>query len=73
MQGEKWWILMRCEKQLLDGAISGAAIDVFPVEPEKNGDKFQTPLQDLPNVILTPHIGGSTEEAQENIGEDVSS
>jgi len=59
-------------KAILDNAISGAAVDVFPVEPEKNGDKFQTPLQDLPNVILTPHIGGSTEEAQENIGEDVS-
>jgi len=59
-------------KSILDGAISGAAIDVFPWEPEKNGDRFQTPLQDLPNVILTPHIGGSTEEAQLNIGEDVS-
>ena len=59
-------------KSILDGNISGAAIDVFPLEPEKNGDKFQTPLQDLPNVILTPHIGGSTEEAQQNIGEDVS-
>lgn len=52
--------------------ISGAAIDVFPVEPEKNGDRFETPLQGLSNVILTPHIGGSTEEAQHNIGEDVS-
>ena len=60
-------------KALLDGAIGGAAVDVFPEEPEKNGDRFQTPLQDLANVILTPHIGGSTEEAQENIGEDVSS
>jgi D-3-phosphoglycerate dehydrogenase len=59
-------------KAIVEGAISGAAVDVFPVEPEKNGDRFQTPLQDLPNVILTPHIGGSTEEAQENIGEDVS-
>lgn len=59
-------------KALVDGQLSGAAIDVFPWEPEKNGDRFQTPLQDLPNVILTPHIGGSTEEAQENIGEDVS-
>lgn len=59
-------------KAIIDGTIGGAAVDVFPVEPEKNGDKFQTPLQDLPNVILTPHIGGSTEEAQENIGEDVS-
>ena len=57
---------------LVDGRISGAAIDVFPWEPEKNGDRFKTPLQDLPNVILTPHIGGSTEEAQLNIGEDVS-
>jgi D-3-phosphoglycerate dehydrogenase len=52
--------------------ISGAAIDVYPLEPEKNGDPFETPLQGLSNVILTPHIGGSTEEAQENIGEDVS-
>jgi D-3-phosphoglycerate dehydrogenase len=57
---------------LQEGLLGGAAIDVYPVEPEKNGDKFQTPLQGLSNVILTPHIGGSTEEAQENIGEDVS-
>ena len=55
-----------------DKHIAGAAIDVFPVEPEKNGDTFSTPLQGLSNVLLTPHIGGSTEEAQENIGEDVS-
>lgn len=54
------------------GDIGGAAIDVFPVEPEKNGDEFITALQGLPNVILTPHIGGSTQEAQENIGVDVS-
>lgn len=59
-------------KALKDGDISGAAIDVFPWEPEKNGDRFETPLQGLSNVILTPHIGGSTEEAQQNIGEDVS-
>ncbi|MDF2382189.1 phosphoglycerate dehydrogenase [Nostoc ellipsosporum NOK] len=59
-------------KYIVEGHIGGAAIDVFPWEPEKNGDRFQTPLQDLPNVILTPHIGGSTEEAQQNIGEDVS-
>ncbi len=52
--------------------LAGAAVDVYPVEPEKNGDKFTTPLQGLSNVILTPHIGGSTEEAQQNIGEDVS-
>lgn len=55
-----------------NGTISGAAIDVFPLEPEKNGDEFKTNLQNLPNVILTPHIGGSTEEAQANIGLDVS-
>jgi len=59
-------------KCLQEGQLSGAAIDVYPWEPEKNGDRFITPLQGLPNVILTPHIGGSTEEAQENIGEDVS-
>jgi len=59
-------------KAIKDGQIGGAAIDVFPWEPEKNGDTFQTPLQGCPNVILTPHIGGSTEEAQANIGEDVS-
>lgn len=57
---------------LQEGHLSGAAIDVFPWEPEKNGDHFETPLQGLSNVILTPHIGGSTEEAQQNIGEDVS-
>ncbi len=59
-------------KHLLEGHLGGAAVDVFPEEPEKNGDRFRTPLQDLPNVLLTPHIGGSTEEAQQNIGEDVS-
>ena len=58
---------------LLDEQLSGAAIDVFPLEPEKNGDKFITPLQGLSNVLLTPHIGGSTQEAQHNIGDDVSS
>ncbi|MBW0178309.1 phosphoglycerate dehydrogenase [Sediminibacterium sp.] len=57
---------------LKEGAIAGAGIDVYPWEPEKNGDHFETPLQGLSNVILTPHIGGSTEEAQQNIGEDVS-
>ena len=59
-------------ESLQAGAISGAAIDVFPVEPEKNGAEFRSPLQNLSNVILTPHIGGSTEEAQFNIGLDVS-
>ena len=54
------------------GDLAGAGVDVYPLEPEKNGDKFITPLQHLPNVLLTPHIGGSTEEAQANIGDDVS-
>lgn len=60
------------KKAIESGKIGGAAVDVFPAEPEKNGDPFVTPLQGMPNVILTPHIGGSTEEAQQNIGEDVS-
>lgn len=53
--------------------IAGAAIDVFPEEPESKNDKFVSPLQGYKNVILTPHIGGSTEEAQVNIGNDVAS
>ena len=53
------------------GAIAGAAIDVFPDEPASNKQKFESPLQGLPNVILTPHIGGSTIEAQEAIGLEV--
>ncbi|NML39118.1 phosphoglycerate dehydrogenase [Chitinophaga sp. G-6-1-13] len=60
------------KESLESGQLSGAAVDVFPVEPEKNGAAFSTPLQKLSNVILTPHIGGSTEEAQHNIGLDVS-
>ena len=59
-------------KALADGQLGGAAIDVFPWEPEKNGDIFTSPLQGLSNVLLTPHIGGSTQEAQHNIGDDVS-
>ncbi len=59
------------KKFIENGKLSGAAIDVFPHEPEKNGDAFESALQNLPNVILTPHIGGSTEEAQANIGLDV--
>ncbi|MCU7693091.1 phosphoglycerate dehydrogenase [Haoranjiania flava] len=55
------------------GHVGGAAVDVFPEEPEKSGDTFSSPLQGLPNVFLSPHIGGSTEEAQANIGVDVSS
>jgi len=53
------------------GHIGGAAIDVYPSEPASNSDGFQTPLRGLTNVILTPHIGGSTEEAQEAIGKEV--
>lgn len=53
------------------GHISGAAIDVFPSEPKSNDEEFLTPLRGLDNVILTPHIGGSTQEAQENIGLEV--
>jgi D-3-phosphoglycerate dehydrogenase len=56
---------------LKSGHIGGAAIDVFPEEPEKNSDGFMTPLRGLPNVIITPHIGGSTAEAQEAIGREV--
>jgi D-3-phosphoglycerate dehydrogenase len=56
---------------LRGGQLGGAAIDVFPVEPESNDDPFHTELQKVPNVILTPHIGGSTSEAQEAIGREV--
>ena len=60
-------------KEALDsGHLSGAGIDVYPQEPESKGDPFHTELQNTPNVILTPHIGGSTLEAQYNIGIDVS-
>ncbi|BAJ03636.1 phosphoglycerate dehydrogenase [Shewanella violacea] len=51
--------------------LAGAAIDVFPVEPKSNNDEFFSPLRGLDNVILTPHVGGSTQEAQENIGIEV--
>jgi D-3-phosphoglycerate dehydrogenase / 2-oxoglutarate reductase len=57
---------------LARGHIGGAAVDVYPDEPEGNSDGFASPLRGLPNVILTPHIGGSTEEAQEAIGREVS-
>ena len=56
---------------LRDGHLAGAAVDVFPVEPASNADRFISPLQNLPNVILTPHVGGSTEEAQDRIGGEV--
>ena len=57
---------------LKSGHLGGAAVDVYPEEPEGNTDAFNTPLRELQNVILTPHIGGSTEEAQEAIGKEVS-
>ena len=53
--------------------VAGAAIDVFPVEPKGNDEEFVSPLREFDNVILTPHIGGSTKEAQENIGLEVAS
>lgn len=56
---------------ILDGHLAGAAIDVFPEEPNANGEEFHSALRGLPNVILTPHIGGSTLEAQEAIGQFV--
>ncbi|CCH79714.1 D-3-phosphoglycerate dehydrogenase [Nostocoides japonicum T1-X7] len=59
-------------EHILSGHLSGAAIDVFPVEPKAQGDPFESPLRGLPNVILTPHVGGSTQEAQEEIGHFVS-
>lgn len=59
-------------ENILSGHIAGAAVDVFPVEPKAQGDQFDSPLRGLDNVILTPHIGGSTQEAQEGIGAFVS-
>ena len=56
---------------LRDGRLRGAAVDVFPVEPSSNAERFVSPLQGLENVLLTPHIGGSTEEAQDRIGKEV--
>ncbi|MFM2387926.1 MAG: hypothetical protein RL660_2683 [Bacteroidota bacterium] len=56
---------------LITQHLAGAAFDVYPYEPSSNNEPFVTPVQNLPNVILTPHIGGSTEEAQANIGEFV--
>ena len=58
-------------KALKSGKLLGAAVDVFPVEPKSNKDEFISPLRGLDNVILTPHIGGSTMEAQANIGLEV--
>jgi len=60
-------------KALKSGHVAGAAIDVFPREPKSNADRFESPLVGLDNVLLTPHIGGSTIEAQENIAVEVAS
>lgn len=57
---------------IVSGQVGGAAIDVYPKEPKAAGDRFESPLQGLREVILTPHIGGSTQEAQANIGREVS-
>ena len=65
--------LERLREHLLSGRIAGASLDVFPNEPKNAAERFVSPLQNLPNVLLTPHIGGSTEEAQENIADFVSS
>lgn len=58
-------------ERILDGSLAGAAVDVFAEEPKSKGDSFDSDLRGLPNVILTPHIGGSTEEAQHDIGQFV--
>jgi D-3-phosphoglycerate dehydrogenase / 2-oxoglutarate reductase len=55
-------------ERILSGHIAGAALDVFPIEPKAQGDPFESPLRGLDNVILTPHVGGSTQEAQAEIG-----
>lgn len=66
-------VALHAAKQALqEELLGGMAADVFPIEPEKSGGRFNSPLQGLTNVLLTPHIGGSTIEAQQNIAEDVS-
>ena len=55
-------------RHIESGHIAGAAVDVFPNEPKRRGEPFVSELRGLPNVILTPHVGGSTEEAQQDIG-----
>lgn len=60
-------------RHIESGHIAGAAVDVFPYEPKRRGEPFESDLRGLPNVILTPHVGGSTEEAQQDIGRFVAS
>ncbi|MBD8608432.1 phosphoglycerate dehydrogenase [Aeromicrobium sp. CFBP 8757] len=60
-------------RHIESGHIAGAAVDVFPIEPKRQGDAFESDLRGLKNVILTPHVGGSTEEAQQDIGRFVAS
>lgn len=60
-------------RHIESGHLAGAAIDVFPEEPKRRGEPFESELRGLPNVILTPHVGGSTEEAQQDIGRFVAS
>ena len=64
-------LLPALAEAIRNGHLAGAAVDVYPEEPETNSDGFQTPLRNLPNVILTPHVGGSTSEAQAAIGREV--
>ncbi len=64
-------VIEALDAALRSGHIGGAAVDVFPVEPKGNGDRFESPLAAHDNVILTPHVGGSTLEAQDNIGVEV--
>jgi len=64
-------VIEALDAALRSGHLAGAAVDVFPAEPKANGDEFLSPLRDLDNVILTPHVGGSTLEAQDNIGIEV--
>ena len=64
-------VLDALAEAIRSGHLAGAAVDVYPDEPESNSDGFQSALRGLPNVILTPHVGGSTEEAQEAIGREV--
>src|SRR5690606_7055798 len=56
---------------LQSGHIAGAALDVFPTEPKSKDEPLDSPLRGMPNVLLTPHIGGSTQESQENIGREI--